>query len=431
MRFNMRSIFSLLVILLIPLTILAVKGKSFNPNTALAYTLTSPFGQSVKFNGTPTNNEYIEIPTKSANTMTLYPNSTFEAWIKPAISTLAVGEQYTYEIFHKEGAYSLTYTAQRYNLVSYPFYLTFSVRTGTTTDNCHDISVSYGGGYLDATEKWSHVAAIIDQGIPKIYLDGKLLAAGDPNFPFQNTCMVTNNNPVRIGFSEGASVQQNPSFNLQIDEVRLSSIARYFGTYYDAGYTVPSLPFTTDMNTVAIWHLDGNVNDSSGAGLLNGQVVGNVEFVDSTVPYSTPAPTPIAVTPTPTTIPTPTVTPVPTIAPTPIIITPTPTAIPTPTSTPIVTPAPTIPVHTVTPTPTPSPKPLACKNIGDVDSDKKISMNDLDLVMKYDVGLVKLSRDQQKRADVNSDKSVNSVDAMLIGQYLNNLISTFPACPKR
>lgn len=90
----------------------------------------------------------------------------------------------------------------------------------------------------------------------------------------------------------------------------------------------------------------------------------------------------------------------------------------------------TITVIDPTPTPTPSPKPLACKNVGDVDGDKKISMADLDLVMKYDVGLINLSKNQQKRADVNSDKSVNSIDGMLIGQYLNNLISRFPACPK-
>lgn len=51
--------------------------------------------------------------------------------------------------------------------------------------------------------------------------------------------------------------------------------------------------------------------------------------------------------------------------------------------------------------------------------------------MDYDSGLNKLNRAQLKRADVNADGAVNSTDGLLILQYIDNAIQTFPACSIR
>ncbi|MCK5557098.1 MAG: LamG domain-containing protein, partial [Candidatus Hydrogenedentes bacterium] len=55
-----------------------------------------------------------------------------------------------------------------------------------------------------------------------------------------------------------------PSYSGFLDEIRLSDIARYTGPF-----TPPNGPFTTDGNTVALFHFDegrgDSINDSSGA----------------------------------------------------------------------------------------------------------------------------------------------------------------------
>jgi hypothetical protein len=48
------------------------------------------------------------------------------------------------------------------------------------------------------------------------------------------------------------------SARIQFDEMRVSSIARYSGSY-----SVPTSAFITDQHTLALIHFDGNLDDSS------------------------------------------------------------------------------------------------------------------------------------------------------------------------
>lgn len=79
-------------------------------------------------------------------------------------------------------------------------------------------------------------------------------------------------------------------------------------------------------------------------------------------------------------------------------------------------------------TSTPSPKLSPCPPFGDVDNDSFISQTDVDWVMQYNVGQRNFDSEQVRRADVNSDGGVNSMDGSFISQYLNNLRQTFPIC---
>lgn len=88
------------------------------------------------------------------------------------------------------------------------------------------------------------------------------------------------------------------------------------------------------------------------------------------------------------------------------------------------------PAPTLSPTPTPTPilKGSPCGTYGDVDRDGFVTTKDMDLIARYDAGLYLLTPIQLKRANVNADRAVNSVDAMMVGQYAKGIISTFPIC---
>jgi VCBS repeat-containing protein len=133
-----------------------------------------------------------------------------------------------------------------------------------------------------ADNAWHHIAVtrIRDTGEQCIFVDGTLdvcgtAAPGDISYPdgFRNEWP---NNPYLVIGAEkhdydqiiGQDPPQYPSYNGWIDEVRLSDVIRY-----TSEFETPSVPFTSDGNTVALYHLDegpvgactGLVLDSSGA----------------------------------------------------------------------------------------------------------------------------------------------------------------------
>ncbi len=59
--------------------------------------------------------------------------------------------------------------------------------------------------------------------------------------------------------------------------------------------------------------------------------------------------------------------------------------------------------------------PVAPKQ-GDLNSDKKVNSTDALMIQQYAVGILTFSADQLKLADMNGDKKVNSTDALLILQ---------------
>ncbi|MEK6967249.1 MAG: dockerin type I domain-containing protein [Nanoarchaeota archaeon] len=78
--------------------------------------------------------------------------------------------------------------------------------------------------------------------------------------------------------------------------------------------------------------------------------------------------------------------------------------------------------------PTDPTKSVQCGSYGDVNLDGKISKIDSDLILKYDVALIKLNEKQLLNADVNGDKLVNVVDAQNVLAYLQGTLSLFKVC---
>ena len=186
--------------------------------------------------------------------------------------------------------------------------------------------------------QWYHLAATYDNRVLRTYVNG---VAANPT----NTGVLTEDGPLQLGGLSGYTY-----FEGEIDEVRISNVARYSGNF-----TVSDAPFVSDSNTLLLWHFDEgsgqNIADDSPSG--NGGVLGSNGNAGGDDPvwasgYPFPATQP---TPTPTNTPTVTGTPGPTDTPT---NTPTATATPTPTATFTPGPSPT-PTNTPVPTDTPAP----------------------------------------------------------------------------
>jgi hypothetical protein len=199
----------------------------------------------------------------------------------------------------------------------------------------YGVSVGSNGAGLCSTSnvangQWRHVAVTrrLSDGQMTIFVDGQLETQidgpdGDASYRNGRTTSWPNSDPYLVIAAEKHDVGTDyPSFEGWIDEVRLSKTIRY-----SANFTRPSAPFSSDSNTVALYHFNegpagactGTVLDSSGAsgGPSNGvckyggsSPTGPVYSTDTpplsggTLPTATPT-----FTPTPTRTPTPTTTP--------------------------------------------------------------------------------------------------------------------------
>ncbi|MBI5302388.1 MAG: LamG domain-containing protein [Chloroflexi bacterium] len=220
---------------------------------------------------------------------------------------------------------------------------------------------------------WHHIAVTRNSsGTIRLYVDGSLDIAAPVNGPTGNlsyrdgrTTSFPNSDPfLVIGAEKHDAGSQYPSFKGWVDEVRISNSIRY-----SANFTRPGAPFTTDANTMALYHFDEGpaglcatnqtILDSSGAsgGPSNGTCkpggsapAGPVYTTD--IPFAvggaTNTPT-SSRTNTPTSTATGTRTITPTSTPTSTrTITPTSTATNTTTNTPTLTPTPPPPVPSTT-----------------------------------------------------------------------------------
>lgn len=199
------------------------------------------------------------------------------------------------------------------------------------------------GGSVVA-DSWNHVAFTYNATSSRVFVNGVAGIASTANGA------ISNGTALQLG-----ALASYPRFKGVLDEVRISSNLRYTGNY-----AVPTTEFSTDANTIALYHFNsasGQVAaDSSANGYsltlgANSSVASDdPAIVTSSVPLSGGAPTA-----TNTPVPTATNTPLPTATNTPL-----PTATPTrtPTPTPTRTPSPTL-THTPTPTITFTPSPTA------------------------------------------------------------------------
>jgi hypothetical protein len=125
-----------------------------------------------------------------------------------------------------------------------------------------------------ANNSWHHIAVTRNlNGQMRIFVDGALDAQGvgdDGDISYRNNRSTSNpDDPYLVIGAEKHDVgPQYPSFDGWVDELRLSNSIRY-----SINFTRPSAPFTTDANTMALYHFDagpagpctGTVLDSSGA----------------------------------------------------------------------------------------------------------------------------------------------------------------------
>lgn len=106
---------------------------------------------------------------------------------------------------------------------------------------------------------WNHIAGVYDGAEARIYVNGvrKAQVAATGN-------VSTSGSAVTIGI--GAADEGFPG---NIDEMRVSNNVRYTG----ASFTVPTAPFESDANTIALYHFDdgtGLTLTDSGPNSLHG-----------------------------------------------------------------------------------------------------------------------------------------------------------------
>lgn len=69
--------------------------------------------------------------------------------------------------------------------------------------------------------------------------------------------------------------------------------------------------------------------------------------------------------------------------------------------------------------------------VGDVDMNGKVDVNDVTLIMKYNVDLINLSSEQAELADVNNDGYVDVLDVTLLQQYIAGYVTELGALSLR
>lgn len=126
---------------------------------------------------------------------------------------------------------------------------------------------------------WQHIAGVIqDDRKLDIFVNGE---RSTTNFnSISDVCLI--DDPLTIGARKVSSSTIEGFFNGQIDEIRVSTIPRY-----QNNFTPPTNPFTSDAYTRLLYHLNGNLLDSSGNN-FNGTGTGTMLYTPSTIGLPTP-----------------------------------------------------------------------------------------------------------------------------------------------
>ena len=139
---------------------------------------------------------------------------------------------------------------------AFMFHYTFATDTVTFLANSGNLIAT---GTLGGTNAWHHVAGCINvDGTPstttRLFIDGQLVgsSASAPGQP----------SGARTTVVLGGATYAKTGLGGKIDEVRISNVVRYTGAF------TPARRFTSDADTVSLWHLDegggATIVDSSG-----------------------------------------------------------------------------------------------------------------------------------------------------------------------
>lgn len=185
--------------------------------------------------------------------------------------------------------------------------------------NSNYISANINDGTMFPPDTWAHVAGVFysQNGlcVAEIYVNGQQKAHTEAGNGIDNNCLTLFQNPIDITIGKpqaGAGGISGFYFNGQIDGIRLSNIRRYTPT---STYTDPY--FSTDPNTLSLFHFSYNLDNLSGNGssaILTGAHFGYMPNLASptptVIPTQSPTPSPFPTPPTPTSSPTVTSTPI-------------------------------------------------------------------------------------------------------------------------
>lgn len=216
------------------------------------FTTTSSSGtvrRSLQFNGTNSHVRVADNPSlRAAGAWTL------EAWIKPTAAVAGhrhIAGKNNYEISVEPSGSGFRALAE--------------LRIGGTWFSA--ASPAY------ALNQWYHIAGTYDGSVLRIFVNGTLAGSQAATGNVDQTT-----NPFYIGSADGAG----DIFNGSIDEVRLSSTARY-----TAGFSRPTAPWTPDAATRGLWHLDeGSGSTTADATGANNGTLTNGPAWKTDVPFA-------------------------------------------------------------------------------------------------------------------------------------------------
>ena len=338
----------------------------------------------------PTNNAgYLTLPRNGKkDSINLNNEFTLEFWFK--LNTLT---PYRQHIFRSADSHMDIFaeTSSGFTRVK------IALSNGTNSD------LFYATGEALQVGKWNHFALsfipTLTGGSFMSYLNGR--STYHSYVPF-GSVVPFNDTGADLQFA--FSYDSYPGIvNGAIDDLLISSIARYPYQTGPGTYTVPTQPFTQLAQNIALFHFDNTYSDT----MQNVNAIvptGSVSFIpnDTTI---TPAPSP-----SPSPNPTDTFTPTPTPSPSP-----TPTSSPTPTQSPTPSPTPSLsPTPTPSNTPTPIPTPPTC-NTADLNKDGVVNGTDLNILLS---DFFK-TNPTNVLSDINGDGIVDITDYSLLVAQLN------------
>lgn len=265
-----------------------------NRASGLAETIPNPtaWGNAANF-GSSNSSNYLDVPP-----ITIINPFTIEVWVKVPKPTSGnylkdyslITQTKTQTVIDFGYVYRLSLETQDTSGTSRPMFSVLKTNSLVGANNYANVGAQNTTGF--PAETWTHLAVVSTSDGNncnlKLFINGKLV---DSTLSGGTSCQVFNNSPQSLLIAKpppGMGGISGYNFPGQIDEIRLSNMARYPGDF-----PVPTVPFAPDQNTLLLLHFDSPITcnaqtntcstpDSSGKG-SNAKIVGDVRFVLSTV----------------------------------------------------------------------------------------------------------------------------------------------------
>ncbi|MCX8020650.1 MAG: LamG domain-containing protein [Chitinophagaceae bacterium] len=269
------------------------------------------FSQSIRFYGNGVNapdQDRIKIPLTATSPVNVSGNFTIEFWIKcqasnnnGTVSAASNGDGWiTGNIIFDRDIYGNGDYGDFGLAIGSGSGLPSSYRVVAFGIDRSGNGITIRGNTHVADNQWHHIAITrnTSTGQIRLYVDGNQDASGtgptgNVNYRIGRSTSYPNSDPfIVLGAEKHDAGAAYPSYNGLMDELRISNVIRY-----TSNFTPPTAPFTTDANTMGLYHFNENsgttANDVSGAsggpshGTLNvgGTPAGPVWSTDS--PFGT------------------------------------------------------------------------------------------------------------------------------------------------